>query len=252
MTICEKHECELENNDGGLKEAYNKMGIDYTPSIAFCPECEKEKEEIIAKEEEHRKKKAEFNIKFAGIPRIYHTAEIEDINDDVIIDFINNGNKFLFIQGDCGCGKTHAMCAIKKHFNINKKKCSLFFSNNVILKMKDSFKSDQITESSIINTFAPDQLDSYEFIDHFAIFDDIGTEKLSEYAISIWFNIIDKRYYNGYKTIFTSNYSIKEISNIMSDRIASRLASGIVHKMKGSDKRIIKKQPINRDLTKIF
>ena len=59
----------------------------------------------------------------------------------------------------------------------------------------------------------------------------------------------------GLPTIFTSNITLKEISVLMSDRIASRIASGDVFELKGSDRRLSNKPPRRepvRDLSRIF
>jgi DNA replication protein DnaC len=162
-----------------------------------------------------------------------------------VMDWLSKRDGFLYIYGACGCGKTHLSCAIKRRANELRLSCSLFFSSDIFLRIRKSFDNGSETESSIIDLCAPEY--EKEGGENFAIFDDFGNQKITDYAIETWYNIINRRYMNGYPTIFTSNLSLKEISVSMTDRIASRLASGIIFEMKGNDRRLIK-----RDLTKVF
>jgi DNA replication protein DnaC len=161
---------------------------------------------------------------------------------DTICNWLKAGSGFLFIHGGCGCGKTYLSCAIKHKFNIENIKCDLFFSSDIVLKLKESFQNknddEKETEFDIIKKCSPSPRE--EKYDFFAIFDDFGAQKLSEYAIESWYHIVDRRYRNNNKTIFTSNLTLKDISLFMSDRIASRIASGIIFEMSGTDKRLIK------------
>jgi DNA replication protein DnaC len=74
------------------------------------------------------------------------------------------------------------------------------------------------------------------------IFDDFCTQKFWDGAIETWFNIINIRYMENMPTVFTSNLTLGEIAISMSDRISSRLASGVVFELKGNDKRIPNKK----------
>jgi DNA replication protein DnaC len=248
---CEKHKCkkiEIEDPLNNIMALLNKDSKNIKKTIYICAECEKEieekekrREKIILAEEEKNKRKEEFNKIYKGIPRIYQGVKYEDIsNHKVITDFTETGSGFLFIHGTCGCGKTHAMCSIKKNMNIKNMFCILFFASEIFLTIRKSFSEKEESEESIIRKCSPKIQDPFNYIDHFAIFDDIGAQKISDYVIEVWYNIINDRYMNGYKTIFTSNLSLKEISLTMSDRIASRLASGIVYEMQGNDRRLIK------------
>jgi DNA replication protein DnaC len=85
----------------------------------------------------------------------------------------------------------------------------------------------------IIHRCAPDN--DYKSL---CIFDDIGAQKLSDYVLERWYNIIDRRSSMKKPTLFTTNFSPKEIFATMGDRIASRICSGIVYELKGSDRRL--------------
>lgn len=55
------------------------------------------------------------------------------------------------------------------------------------------------------------------------ILDDIGTEKQTEYVDQLIYDFVNSRYENRKQTVFTSNFSIQEISNKYHPRIASRI-----------------------------
>lgn len=246
-TICEKHGCAFIEVENELYEIFSKWGkTDYPKTHLKCPECDKEqdekeriKEDNRIREETERNKRDEWDRIYRGIPKIYQHAEFVQIRDHkVISDFVDSGSGFLFIHGGCGTGKTHLMCSIKKGFNENNKYCGLYFASKIFLEIKRTFSVKEDCEERIIDQYAPPVSDHYYHTDNFSIFDDIGAQKISDYVIEVWYNIINERYMNGYKTIFTSNLSLKEIQQSMSDRIASRLASGIIYEMNGKDKRL--------------
>jgi DNA replication protein DnaC len=55
------------------------------------------------------------------------------------------------------------------------------------------------------------------------VFDDLGIEKVSDWSRQLLYTLIDKMYGECKRVIFTSNLSLKEISDKIDDRIASRL-----------------------------
>lgn len=243
-TVCEKHGCQFVEDE--ITKMLHGSALNWDPNREYaphyiCAECQQEREDAIKAQEELKEKKEREESIHRGIPRIFHNAKLDDISQHkAVYDFALNGKGFLFIHGTCGTGKTHAMCAIKKHFNTVGKYCELCFASNLFMEIRNSFNNtSKDTEYDIISKYCP-KLEYWDKSDRFSIFDDIGAQKLSEYALEVWYTIINERYSSGLKTIFTSNLSLREISVSMSDRIASRLASGIVYEMKGNDRRLIK------------
>lgn len=191
----------------------------------------------------------EITDKNHGIPDAYRHCDFEKIkNVEPVREWIRNNNGFLFIYGPTGTGKTHLVCAIKKRCNELGLGCRLVFTPDLFLKIKNTFNSETERAEDIIFNLSPttDVCTGLSF----TIFDDIGAQKVTEYTKDVWYQIIDRRSRFGYKTIFTSNYKLSEISEIMNDRIASRLASGYNFEINGSDRRI--ENIADRDLTKIF
>ncbi len=138
----------------------------------------------------------------------------------------------LFITGRPGSGKTHLTVALLCHYS-DKIENILGFSpaSRIMLAIRGSFKSESTTEASIIKKYCSNGL---------LVIDDIGTEKVSEYVLQCWYEIIDGRYAGMLPTIYTSNLSIEDVSKTYGDRLASRLAEGLVVNIKAKDYRLSK------------
>lgn len=138
---------------------------------------------------------------------------------------------FVFITSQSpGTGKTHLAVSVFRELIINGIQNIFFISSPFIfLEIKNSFNSETDNEKSIINKFC-----NYDFL----VIDDIGIEKVSDWAIQIWYMIIDRRYSELKPTIFTSNLTIGDIAENLDMRIASRLSSGIVLTIDGDDYRL--------------
>lgn len=249
--VCEKHGIEKERSELPPFSAGGEPFVFYN-----CKLCDEEREA----EEKRQAREAEERMRhkktWAGIPKRFVGASLSDFNNiDPIMEWVNDPKGFLFIHGTCGTGKTHLAAAIKRYFNEGSSKSRLVFSSELFLKIRNSFSSDKETELSIIEELSPDPdkkngpvPPQMRPLNHtpsshkpeIVLFDDIGAQKISDYVIEAWYNIIDRRYMFEHPTLFTSNLSLKEISAAMTDRIASRLASGIVFKFSGEDRRLKK------------
>jgi len=168
-----------------------------------------------------------------SFPR-YTDATLMDYSSAVRINMAKSarGSENIYCYGKAGTGKTHLAMALLK--NLKWCNCNVKFvkSNKLLLEIKSTFdKNVEFSELDIIEKYCdPDQL----------IIDDIGAEKISEWAISVWYEIIDRRYCNKNPTIFTSNLSPQELKASYGERIASRVLSGISFELKGEDRRLNK------------
>jgi DNA replication protein DnaC len=242
-TMCEKHNIEMKKDLIPMP-----FGC---PAIVnlHCPQCEEEAEKAEQERILFALKKTEEELLCKGIPKKFRNAEISDFeNIKPVLDWLKNPTGFLFVFGSCGCGKSHLASAVKKVFNTKSIQSDMFFSSDIFLTIRNTFnkKDDQETELSVVKKYAPDpykgnERNEMKEYSHIAIFDDIGAQKVSDYVIEAWYNIIDRRYMHEHPTMFTSNLSLKEMSLCMTDRIASRLASGVVFELKGADRRITNK-----------
>lgn len=227
--ICDKHYINF------VKETtvYYKGGNPHTSE--YCPLCYEERNDEIVEAQKKAEEEALKNKILKGVPKIYQNSKIIDFNNiQSIIPWIEKPSGFLYVHGECGTGKTHLACAIKKDWNIKNKESFISFSSDLFIRIRSSFNDSGESEADIIYEFTGDR---YK---RFGIFDDIGAQKISEFVLETWYNIIDKRYRDDIPTMFTSNLSLKELSILMGDRITSRIASGAVFELKGNDKRLQK------------
>jgi len=166
------------------------------------------------------------------IPKRYRDCSKDDIPKEVA-EKINKAleeGKGLFFYGQAGTGKTHIMYAILKEF-ITKRINSFSFVDMPFLsiKIKNYIKEDTDPIENVRIYTRPD----YLFID------DLGVEKMTDFLFENLYLIIDTRYKDLKQCFISSNYSIKEISENINDRIASRISEmcEIIH-LKGEDKRV--------------
>lgn len=134
----------------------------------------------------------------------------------------------LFLFGKAGRGKTHlAAGVVLERFE---KDYVLFAPVNKLLMTVRS-KMTEVPENELIDGLLRRKV---------LVLDDFGANKLTEWNLSFMDCLIDE-WYRSKKSglIITSNFSIREISERISDRIASRLFNICeVHELKGDDRRI--------------
>lgn len=175
---------------------------------------------------------SEWNPK---VPMRYEKAVYEDVPLDIQAAFehILKTRRGLYIYGDVGTGKTHIAYAL--HKNAPKAHIKTMFRNTVEL-FKDL--RDDISRDSYSKTRPVENLTEYPGI---LILDDIGVEKATDFVLESLYLIINKRYNEMLPMIFTSNFSLDELSDRVGDRIPSRIAEScqVVH-LQGADRRLIK------------
>ena len=134
--------------------------------------------------------------------------------------FVNNFNEKngenLLFYGSTGLGKTFMCNCIAK---------GLIDKNKIVI-YQTAFKILEIIESHRFrrNEKLFDEMD-YEilFISDLLIIDDLGTEVANTFTNAEIFNIVNTRILNGNKTIISTNLTPKEISEIYTDRVFSRV-----------------------------
>ena len=176
-----------------------------------------------------KKNNYEAYIEVCGVPKLFRTAK--ETND----------NRSLFITGDCGVGKTYTAVSILRGF-VKNLSCDNFvmplkntpiFVNvpELLIKIRACFNSDSKTsEEEMLRKYLDTKL---------LVLDDLGAEKTTEWALQSLYVIINKRGSEGMQTIITSNLTLDEIKDNLSDRIASRIKGmGKIVVMKGKDRRL--------------
>lgn len=114
----------------------------------------------------------------------------------------------IYLYGSPGCGKTHLTACMANE--LMSKYTEVIFTNffEISKDVRGTFSSDN-------NLNEKDIIDKYKKVEILFI-DDLGTESLSKndgdnYLQNLMFEIINARNNNNKSTIFTSNYSLKEL-----------------------------------------
>ncbi|MCQ2742227.1 MAG: ATP-binding protein, partial [Bacilli bacterium] len=123
-------------------------------------------------------------------------------------------NRWLFINGSYKSGRTYLTVALANTLAKKGKEAIAFCdTTSLVDKLKDlSFNSkDEFSK-------AVDRLCSTPVV----VFDDFGNEQKSEFVFSsLLFPIINARSKAGLLTIFTSDFTIKEIGEMYSDKVST-------------------------------
>ena len=145
----------------------------------------------------------------------------------------------ILITGNPGTGKTHMAVGLMLEWLAENWRESFVFSQEplpqfvpsveLFLELKHGM-DNSASEQSILNRHTGAAL---------LLLDDLGSEKPSEWATTIFYTIIDRRYRDMAPTIITTNFDLEQISERLDDRIASRLVEmGKIIKLEGQDFRL--------------
>lgn len=186
------------------------------------------------------------------VPRRLRSAQKQDIDKQIWKKVVESES--VFIHGTAGTGKSYLAAALIAD-QVDSYKPFITFGNgeynprflvskfqtkramsfvpvpDLLLSIRSTFQKDsEETEEGVINELTTDRP---------RVFDDLGAEKTSDWSLQTLYTIIDRRYREEQKTIFTSNLSIDGIGEKLGDRIASRIAGMCrVIELKGKDRRL--------------
>ncbi|HLR21709.1 MAG TPA: ATP-binding protein [Tissierellaceae bacterium] len=142
--------------------------------------------------------------------------DILGIAEGFINNFDNNNGENLLLYGTTGLGKTFLCSCIAKSL----------LDNNKIVIYQTAFTILDILESKRFGK-GDKELGKYQydllFDSDLLIIDDLGTELSNAFTNSEIFNIVNTRIIRGKKTIISTNLTPKEISEVYTDRIFSRI-----------------------------
>lgn len=207
----------------------------------YGTKCKKKREEVrkqswLKEKQDHPER---FMINF-NIPQKHLSRSLDNFgkNTKVVkmcrkysLEPINS----LFFTGVCGCGKTHlAVAILREMVKANTVERAYFITApELLLEIRRSFQDSADTnEGEIIEYYATMP---------FLILDDLGAEKVSEWAVTTLYLIVDRRNREERPTIFTSNLGLDEIEQKLNARIASRLADCRVIQLDMPDYRKMRK-----------
>lgn len=139
----------------------------------------------------------------------------------------------IFMMGGTGLGKTHLSLSIARE--VSDKGFSVVYGSvpDLIRKIKDESFGQSDEEGEVLETIKECDL---------LVLDDLGAEHDTKYNTSNLYEIINSRINNRRPTIVSTNFSISEIRERYSDRIASRLLSMKCMVFSGDDIRMALKQ----------
>ena len=182
-------------------------------------DCSKSKEywkEIDNKEYEQQKRKRIRNIintiyKQNYIGRKFQEMNLEnfyfDSNNKYVLDVVNdyiNKNKdtmksdSLIIMGKSDAGKTHLAAAIANKLIENNKIVLMERLTNLLDRIRETYENNTKSENELIEIYSNADM---------LIIDDLGTEKISNWALEKLYTIIQNRYENGLPIIITTRFN---------------------------------------------
>lgn len=176
--------------------------------------------------------KQEVQSMLVPTPPRYRGVSSDDIPKEVLERWPfnkNNEKHGLYLWGGVGTGKTHVLYAIRVKMAESLFRFRVVNMSELFAEIKHSFNTDNV-------------LDIVEEGSYYHGFDDIGTEKDTEWAGEQMYRLVNQFYENRKNFVFTSNLSLKELAGRFGeqgDRIASRIAEMCeVIEIKGKDRRV--------------
>lgn len=164
-------------------------------------------------------------------PKRYREVSADDIPKEILERFLENKERKngLYIWGGVGTGKTHILYAIRAYWAERLLRFRVANMSELFASIKKSFGTNEV-------------LDIIEEGSYYQGFDDIGTEKDTEWAGEQMYRLINTFYEHEKHFVFTSNLSLKELAGRFGeqgDRIASRIAEMCeIIEIKGTDRRV--------------
>jgi len=177
----------------------------------------------------------DFQEYLAGIisrlPKRYQKISVKDLPEN-INEYCYQPNererKSLYLFAKSGTGKTHYAYTVAFLARANKITTEIVNANKLLNEIQQSFNSPKTFNVSEINERAS-----------FLVIDDLGAHKVSEWSSNLFYLLINERYEAMQPTLFTSNLSLDEVSELLGDRITSRIAEMCsIIEVQGDDKRL--------------
>lgn len=119
-----------------------------------------------------------------------------------VFEFLSNPNKGLYLYGQPGVGKTYLMAGIANDLAKHNRKIAFVNVPKYISELKMLFKDAEAFDRKVKSLKSIDIL----------VLDDIGGESVTAWSRDeILLPLLDERMEKGKITLFTSNYSMKEL-----------------------------------------
>ncbi|MEJ5173498.1 MAG: ATP-binding protein [Hydrogenothermaceae bacterium] len=158
---------------------------------------------------------------FKAMKNYGHHILIERLKEYIYSDEYQEGKGFFF-YGKHGVGKTHLAVSILRELYIKQRITGLFYDTKMLLyDLKATFDGSSSTRELLDSVISAKIL----------ILDDLGTERLSDWAKDILHYVIVKRYNDKLPIIITTNFDLERDNNIELT-IRERFGEGIVSRIK--------------------
>jgi DNA replication protein DnaC len=203
-----------------------EKGIGFT--YEFC-ECKKERERLVFCRNLLRNSNIPSRVDFVYVATNRSEEYITSALLWEILDKKDRGNNWIFFCGKAGTGKTFS--AIFTVLLAVYKEMSAYFVN--VTELLENMRPNRIQEDSAVVL-----LQKCQEVD-VLVLDDIGHEKASDWVKERLYLIINSRWDKGKITVFTSNFAVERLKDMVSEAVYSRVKGDALEVfMKGEDKRI--------------
>ena len=161
-----------------------------------------------------------------SIPPSFRDAHISDFGmTEELVAFANAARPgFFTLIGPCGSGKTRACYAMRIHAAVDGRPCTMHHCPTLLAQMT-SGRNGASTAT---------ELGKRESL---LILDDLGAESPPPWQLALLLIILHRREEWRFPTFLTTNLDLQALSRL-SERLASRIAGGIVLELDGRDHRL--------------
>jgi hypothetical protein len=178
-------------------------------------------------------KRPQMTIVNCGAPDLLKDASFDKLDQPkevrvALQDYCKGFRGFILLAGASGNGKTYASCCIMRKYLENGNDCRFVNVSDLYLVWLE-LKQTGRTEAGLLEKYASCEL---------LVIDDIGTRIPTEGFLDFLYLLINKRVSNTtLGTVVSTNMKSTEMSDKLGSPILSRLASGVIVKFPGLDRR---------------
>ena len=209
-----------------------ECGWQLLPS-GLCESCQRREAERLERESRARRIETPAGEREAGVPLQYRGARFADFgeHEDALRAWYAGGS-VLFLFGSPGVGKTRLLFCVRRAAWVDG------------IRVLGGRAADVAREAAVrVCLSAADEREYLRLLGKsggIVLLDDLGAERVTEYAAGVLEGIISDRQEWSRRVAVASNLDLDGVARVFGDRTASRLASGLVLPFDGPDRRLAK------------